>query len=166
MEIVSVQPGIKLLELLSYSDEIRSDDIYTLIASEAIYVDLNNTLLAEPNKCPIFLDKQTQEAYSLMFSTSSYIDDIDSPVINLTIGESIIWDGKALMILHVGETKITLRGEEDKLITLRPEQFENLVKQGKITNLSSKPQQTITTYAWDKFYQASPQDQAEALRRY
>lgn len=166
LKVVSAQPGINLSELLSYSDEIESDDIYTLIASEAIYVDLNNTLLAEPNKCPIFLDKQTQEAYALMFSTSSYIDDIDSPVINLTIGESIIWDGKALVILHVGETKITLRGEEDKLIELKQEQFKNLVKQGKITNVSSKPQQTITTYAWDKFYQASPQDQAEALRRY
>ncbi|MEL7244809.1 MAG: TnsA endonuclease N-terminal domain-containing protein, partial [Cyanobacteria bacterium J06573_2] len=166
IKVVSAQPGIKLLELLSYSDEIRSDDIYTLIAREAIYVDLNNTLLAEPNKCPIFLDKQTQKAYSLMLSTSSYIDDIDSPVINLTIGESIIWDGKALVILHVGETKITIKGEEDKLIELKREQFESLVKQGKITNLSPKPQQTITAYAWDKFYQASPQDQAEALRRY
>lgn len=166
LKIVSAQPGINLSELLSYSDEIESDDVYTLIASESIYVDLNNILLAEPNKCPIFLDKQTESAYSLMLSASPCIKDIDSPVINLTIGESINWDGKALIILNVGETKITLRGEEEKLITLRREQFESLVKQGKITNLSSKPQTNITAYAWDKFYQASPQDQAEALRRY
>lgn len=168
LKVISAQAGINLSELLSYSSEINADDIYTLIASECIYVDLNNTLLAEPNKCSIFLDSQTAKAYSLILSSSSYINDIDSPVINLVIGESIIWDGKALIILHVGETKITLRGEEEKLIELKREEFENLVRQSKITNLNlrSKTQKTITKEAWDRFYQASPEDQAEALHRY
>lgn len=165
LEVISTQPGIKLSELLNCSD-ITADDIYNLIAGEHIYVDLSNTLLVEPNKCSIFPDSQTARAYSLMLNSTPSREYIASGVINLTMGASISWDGKALMILHVGATEIILRGEQEALIQLKPEEFEALVRQGKIINLQSHPKKTISSEAWEKFYRASPEDQAEALHRY
>ncbi len=50
--IVSSQPGIVLAELLNQLTGGKSDDIYTLIIKEQIYVDLNTAPLAEPERCP------------------------------------------------------------------------------------------------------------------
>ncbi|MGK7897003.1 MAG: TnsA endonuclease N-terminal domain-containing protein [Xenococcus sp. (in: cyanobacteria)] len=123
-KILSDKPGIKLSELLNHSSEIVADDIYASIVSEQIYVDLENILLAKPDQCAVFSDSQTAQAYSLMLESKSFKDEINSSVINLTIGTSVIWDGKALSILHLGETEIVLRGENDQLIELKQQELE------------------------------------------
>ena len=161
---IADKPGITLSELLD--SEITADDIYTLIAQEEIYIDLNNNLLAEPHKCLIFRDSQLAKAHSLMATSVSSQQKMVSPIINLTMGTSIFWDGKALTIVHVGDTEITFRGEQENLIQLKRSEFENLVQQGKITNLTSDEPKAISSEGWEKFYKASPEDQAEALRRY
>ena len=148
------------------ASEVSADDIYTLIVREEIYLDLSNSLLAEPNKCFIFHDTQIAKAHSLMTASFSSDSDMVSPVIDLTVGTSIYWDGKALTIVHVGDTEIMFRGEKENLIQLKRSEFEALVQQGKITNLTSNEPQTISSEGWEKFYKASPEDTAEALRRY
>ncbi|MBN3888164.1 MAG: TnsA endonuclease N-terminal domain-containing protein [Nostoc sp. JL31] len=60
LAVVSSQPGITLAELLNRSTGAKSDDIYTLIIQEQIYIDLNATPLAEPERCLIFRDEQTK----------------------------------------------------------------------------------------------------------
>ncbi|MGK7933189.1 MAG: DDE-type integrase/transposase/recombinase [Microcystaceae cyanobacterium] len=87
-------------------------------------------------------------------------------LINLTVGQGLLWDSKALTILHVGDKEITLRGEEEALITLKLEEIEALIQQGKIKSLTNQTSTTPNNQAWDLFYQASPEDQAEALHRY
>ncbi len=59
-------------------------------------------------------------------------------LINLAIGSNLLWDGKALNILHIGEREITLRGEDKKLIVLQVEEIEALIQQGKIGILASQ----------------------------
>jgi TnsA endonuclease C terminal len=71
LAVVSSQPGITLAELLNQSTGAKSDDIYTLIAQEQIYIDLNATPLAEPERCLIFRDEQTASAYRLMVEQPS-----------------------------------------------------------------------------------------------
>ncbi|HLO52154.1 MAG TPA: heteromeric transposase endonuclease subunit TnsA [Kamptonema sp.] len=159
------QPGITLAELLHQEIGIIADDIYTLIATEQLYVNLNSAPLAEPERCQVFSDQQTSLAYQLMVKQSTPRIAIISPVINLATGTSIIWDGKGLTILHIGETEILLRAEDAQLIELKKTEFENLVRQGKIKNLQTQERQ-IGAESWERFHQASPEDQAEALRRY
>ncbi len=165
VEIVSSQPGITLAELLEQSTGAKSDDIYTLITQEQIYFDLNITPLAEPERCLIFRDEATASAYRLIEQPSVSLPAI-SPVINLTIGTPVIWDGKGLKIIHVGETEIILGAENNQLIELKKAVFENLVRQGKITSLQTPETTAISKESWQRFYQASPEDQAEALERY
>lgn len=176
---IADKPGITLSELLDsemIEDAISSshgeilavhaDDIYILIAQEEIYLNLSNNLLAELHKCLVFPNAQIAKAHSLMNASVSLLPEMVSPVINLTMGTNIVWDGKALTVIHVGDTEIIFRGEQENLIQLKRSECETLVQQGKITNLQLDQPKTITSEGWNKFYKASPEDQAEALHRY
>ena len=57
-----------------------------------------------------------------------------SPVVNIVAGTTVIWDGKGLNIILVGETEVVLSGENNQLIKLKKAIFENLVRQGEITS--------------------------------
>jgi len=166
LEIVSSQPRITLAELLNQSTGAKSDDIYTLITQEQIYFDLKTTPLAEPERCLIFRDEETASAYRLMVEQPSVSLPAISPVINLTIGTPVILDGKGLNIIHVGETEVMLRTEDNQCVELKKAEFENLVRQGKITSLQTPETTAISKESWQRFYQASLEDQAEALERY
>lgn len=55
--------------------------------------------------CVLFSDKQIAQAHSLILTSSVSVAS-NSPV--LTMGKSVLWDGKALIIVHVGETEVIL----------------------------------------------------------
>jgi putative transposase len=165
IELVTAKPGISLQELLTYSDLITADDIYTLIITEQLYINLQKHSLTEPTNCPVFVNYKTAKAYLLMLEPSP--SPLPSPtLIDLAIGTSLLWDSKALTIIYIGEREITLRGESENLISLKIEEVEALIQRGKIRVFSSQTPSTVNAQAWQQFYQASPEDQAEALRRY
>ncbi len=66
LSLVSAQPGITLAELLNQSAPVKSDDIYTLIANDQMYIDLNAATLAEPDRCLVFRDRQTAIACDIL----------------------------------------------------------------------------------------------------
>lgn len=166
ISVVSAELGITLAELLRQETGVSADDIYTLIATEQVYVNLSATPLAEPERVQVFRDQETALAYALMVEAPTPTATISSPVINLATGTPVYWDGKGLSILHAGETSIILRQEDEDLIEIKKATFENLVRLGKITSLQTKGRPSISTESWERFYKASPEDQAEALRRY
>ncbi|MGK7898908.1 MAG: TnsA endonuclease N-terminal domain-containing protein, partial [Xenococcus sp. (in: cyanobacteria)] len=164
--IISEQTGITLAELLDPKNSINADDIYSLIVNKDIYVDLESSLLVEPQRVKVFRNEQTAKAHDLIAEESTDHSIISPPVVNLVTGNLIYWDGKGLEILHVGNTEITLADENRQLINVKTSELENLVRQGKITNLQSPVLESNQTEVWQQFYKASPEDQAEALRRY
>ncbi|MEA5603257.1 TnsA endonuclease N-terminal domain-containing protein [Nostoc sp. UHCC 0252] len=165
-QLVSNSPGISLTELLNYGTQASADDIYALIASEQLYVDLSVAPLAEPERVCVFSDKQTATAYGLMLKTTTSSTLMSFSAINLSPGTSISWDGKGLSIVHVGDTEVTLQDELEQLIQLKKTLFLNLVQQAKIKSLEKSEPPDIKAESWEQFYKASPEDQAEALRRY
>jgi putative transposase len=138
LSVVAKQPGITLAELLNQSATIKADEIYTLIVNEQLYLDLTTAPLAEPDRCPLFCERQTAIAYGLMVAPSSLTIPVISPIIDLTIGTTVSWDGKCLNIIHVGETEIILSGENDRLIELKKAVFENLVPRRRKCQLSAQ----------------------------
>ena len=118
ISIVSSQPGVVLAELLNQLTGGKSDDIYTLIVKKQIYVDLNAAPLAEPERCFVFRDEQTANAYRLIVEQPSVNLPAISSAIDLVAGTTISWDGKGLNIIHVGETEIVLGAENNQLIEL------------------------------------------------
>jgi putative transposase len=166
LELVAEEPGILLADLLDRIEKASSDDIYILITTEKLYVNLNATPLAEPDRVRVFSNKGIADSYILLHETRSLTPMVSSSAINLISGEAVCWDGKGLSIIHVGDKEIVLRGEDEHIIQLKKIAFENLIRQGKITSLQINEEQSFSDEAWARFQQASPQDQAEALRRY
>ena len=166
--LVSEQTGITLAELLDLADEYTADDIYQLILSNKVYVDLEASLLVEARRVKVFPNLQTAKAYELVNYEASFDSTIDaiSPVVRIVSGSQVCWDGRGLKILHAGESEITLVDENDSPVVLKRQLFEGLVHQGKITNLQTQKTDSIQEEAWEIFQMASPEDQAEALCRY
>jgi putative transposase len=166
LAIVEEKPGIFLADLLDHIKKASADDIYILIITERLYVNLNAKPLAEPDQVRVFRDKGIAESYVLLHETRSLTPTINSLVINLVSGGAVCWDGKGLSIIHVGDNEIVLRQEDEHLIQIKKPDFENLIRQGKITSLQVNEKPSISDEAWAKFREASPQDQEEALHRY
>jgi putative transposase len=166
LDIVSEDAGILLADLLDQIKKASSDDIYTLITTERLYVNLSKIPLAEPGRVRVFINKGIAESYILLNETRSPTPIASSPVIHLVSGGAVCWDGKGLDIVHVGDRDIVLRGEDEHIIEIKKTEFENLIQQGKIVNLTKNEELGISQEAWARFQQASPQDREEALRRY
>ncbi|MEM9271564.1 MAG: Mu transposase C-terminal domain-containing protein [Cyanobacteria bacterium P01_F01_bin.143] len=164
--LLSEQTGITLAELIDPKNNFNADEVYSLIVNKDIYVDLESSLLVESQRVKVFCNEQTAKAHDLITTESTDRSINFPPVVNLSTGNLIYWDGKGLEILHVGDTEITLADENRQLINVKTSELENLVRQGKITSLQSPDTESNQDEAWQKFYKASPEDQAEALHRY
>jgi len=63
---VEHQPSMQLAELLRTVGETHADDVYTLIASGRIYIDMHAAALAEPDRVLLFRDQETASAYAMV----------------------------------------------------------------------------------------------------
>ena len=139
---VEAEPGLSLSELYRKSAVGASrDDVHSLIASGAMYVDLHNESLAESDKAHVFLSKEMSRA-------CQRVDEARLPTglrfVDFTAGSSLAWDGKTWTVANAGDTRITLIGEDHALSEIEISVFETLVKQGRITgNGASRPHSEI-----------------------
>jgi hypothetical protein len=65
LELVKEQPGVHLAALVGQLDNQSVDDIYALIASNRMYIDLHVAPLAEPDRVRVFRDAETARAFEL-----------------------------------------------------------------------------------------------------
>jgi len=165
--LLALEPGgIVLAELLSGTEGITADDVYTLIATDQVYVDLRTAPLVEPQRVRVFRDQEAALTCALMAERPPQPLASKPQVVNVVAGESVAWDGKGWIILSAGETKIILRGESDELIELRHAEFENLIRQGKLTCLRPQEKSGPNSEAAEQILKASPEDLEEANLRY
>jgi putative transposase len=66
LTLINQRPGVQLGALLDTLGEAQADDIYTLIVSGRIYVDLHAAALAEPQHVRLFSDQETASAYAMV----------------------------------------------------------------------------------------------------
>src|SRR2546426_12544462 len=60
LAMVSTEPGISLSDLFRHAAEgISRDNIYALIASRELYVDLGTAPLTEPERGHVFVNRET-----------------------------------------------------------------------------------------------------------
>ena len=90
LSLVSDSPGITLAELLSHATPTASaDDIYKLIVTERLYVNLSTCPVPESDRTRVFRDQQTAIAYGLITETSHLGNTSNSSSFNLVAGTSI-----------------------------------------------------------------------------
>ncbi|HLG69870.1 MAG TPA: DDE-type integrase/transposase/recombinase [Chloroflexota bacterium] len=125
--IVKDQPGITLSDVLA---DTSADDVFGLIASGTLYVDLQAVALAEPDRVRLFPDELTAEAYQRL---SVCAPDAERPrAVPLDVGTAITWDGRPWRIANVGRTCIALAAEQAEVVDVRLATFEQLVASGAI----------------------------------
>jgi transposase InsO family protein len=163
--IVMSQPGISLLDLLHSLHGGTADDIYFLVITDQLYVDLSRTPLTEPEQVQIFLDRQIAEAYANMRPPPAL--QLPRPfVLSIAEGTQLCWDGKPWTVLNVGETAVTLLSEDKRVKPIPHAVFDLLLQQGMLTGISSQVESDRRAEERQRLERASPKHLEVATERY
>jgi putative transposase len=159
------KPGMTLLELLRAGSRELVDDIYFLMVTDQIYVDLTKQVLAEPERVQVFLDREMAVSYVTLPPSS-----IQSPhpsTLFMRVGTRILWDGFPWTVMNPGETEVTLLSEDKQLRALPINAFDALWQGGKITGVPSQTESDWPQGAAQLLLaKASPKHLETALQRY
>ncbi|REE81562.1 Mu transposase-like protein [Paenibacillus taihuensis] len=162
---VTDHPGICIKELLEEQVGYTSDDIYTLIVSDQIYFDLYKTRITETDRARVYPNKEMALAYSYLDADRS-TSGLQKSILDVSLGSLIQWDGRAFVILNVGETLISLLSQDSqKEVELPHDSFQFLIEKGKITGVERSGSEK-NSEALERLRGASENDLAMANERY
>ncbi len=159
--LILARPGITLDELFRGVEGISRDAIFTLIAAERVYVDLEAAPLVEPERVRVFGDQATARAFTV---SPALIHS--PPAVEVAVGSTVTWDGRSWTLVNLGETATALLSNDGTLTELPHPTFESLVKQGKLVGVKRVTPLQISAEAKTRLAKASPADLQEANRRY
>ena len=114
LALVAATPGITLQAVFgSLEETVSRDEVFALLATGDIYVDLCAASLAEPGKVALFSEHLCESAASRNIGTSR----IPLPII-LRAGHLLKWDGNACSIVNVGKSAVSVLMEGRTLMEL------------------------------------------------
>ncbi len=163
--LVRSKPALSLLEVLEGLQTETPDDVYALIASEQLYVDLSHTPLADAGHVQVFVDREQAAAYSTLSQSAFHLFPGSSSH-SLVPGTLLWWDGKPWRLLNLGETAITLLSPEKRVVDLPIEIFEDLLRQRKVTIATPEPDTPGQAKGHAHVTAASPEQLEVATERY
>ncbi len=164
---VSAAAGLSLQALLHAAREFVSpDDIYFLIASDVLYVDLYAAPLVEPGKVFVFPTAESAMTNARTAKANQGLPVHAGPAIRLSVGGTVTWDSKDWKVINAGDTMVGLLGEEQCFTELPVPAFEALVKEGRITGLVTRVEDTINPEIVEKLSQASEEELRAANYRF
>jgi putative transposase len=125
----SEKPGLPLEDLLQLTkDSVSPDDIFAMIAADALYVDWRAAPLAEPSRVKVF---STPESASITTRDGSPRPALLS-IARLQCGSQITWDGRLWSVVNLGETSVSLLSEQQRLTELPVTVFESLIRENRM----------------------------------
>ncbi len=158
------KPGMTLFELLGTQPSEHADDIYFLMVTDHLYVDLSRMALASPERVQVFPDRQMAVSYATLPPSSQQFPHPST--LFMRVGTLLCWDGKPWTVLNPGETEVTLLSEDKQLRALPIEAFDTLLREGKVTGLLSQESSNGEAAAGRLLEKASPKHLETALQRY
>lgn len=159
--------GITLDRLLKSVKIANSDDIYTLIAKEQIYVDLYAAPFAEPDRVHLYCDEETARAWRIVLAQDSFPVIGRPRTVLIEPGAPVVWDGRLWTILQQGQTTTSLLSEDKRPVELSNAHFQALVAEGKLVGLTEPPQKgSHNSEVQARFKRADIQQLKEASDRY
>src|SRR6266567_1080758 len=162
---VMTYSGITLLDLLHILPAGTADDVYFLIVTDHLYVDLAHARLEEPERVQVFLDRKVAEKHAAMAISTSASYPCPS-VFSIGVGTPLWWDGKPWTVFNPGMTAIALLSEDNQLREILNQDFHTLLREGKLTGLSFQHENEGPGTAQMLLSQASPKHLEAALERY
>jgi hypothetical protein len=119
---VAAQPGVTLEDLFASTDGCCSrDDIFCLIAQDRLFVDLRAARFAEPAKVKIFPDAATAD-----LAERTMLQRPAAVACRVTPGSVVTWDSRPWKILNIGQTMVSLLGEDQAISEIPFAVFEDL----------------------------------------
>ena len=112
LALVVRQPGIRLDELLRQLEGVSSDDLYTLIATDRLHVDLRAAALAEPERVAVFRDQETARAFAVIARAACPPPTDSGRSLILAPGSPVLWDDRRWTVVNPGRTTISLLAED------------------------------------------------------
>jgi transposase InsO family protein len=141
LSLVTAEPSISLGDLFRRTEEVATrDDIYQLIATDELYVDLGAAPLVEPDQVRLFPNSETATAYANLIEIAPSEMANGPRFIDLTVGSVVDWNNRSWKIANVGDKVISLLGENDAFTELPVAALELLVKEGKISGIVTPDQ--------------------------
>jgi len=167
LALVKQEPGITLRTLLDQIQVATSDDIYTLLAQDALYVDLYASPLAEPARVHVWIAEETARAWSVALGEHSPPGMSLPHTILIEPGAPVVWDGRRCTIVYQGQTTTTLLTEDQRPVELSNSHFQSLVAAGKLTGLTESPDRgSLSQEVRGRMIQAGTAALKEADHRY
>jgi putative transposase len=156
---VSAVAGLSLQALLHAAREFLSpDDIYLLIASDVLYVDLYAAPLVEPGKVFVFPTADSALVSARIVKANQGLHPHSGQGTRLCVGSTVTWDSKVWKVINVGDTMVSLLGDEQFCTELPVPAFEALVKEGRISGLVTRAEDAFNPKIVEKLSQASEED--------
>jgi putative transposase len=155
-------PGLSLEELFRVAEGVAArDEIYGLIATGAIYVDLRKASLNEPAGVLVFAsgDQQPHKPRGEPAGGDSPRDLLAS------VGRKITWDGREWRMANVGDTTVSLVSEAGAFVEVPFSAFQTLAAHGALKGLVAYPVAAIAPEALELLSKASDQDLTVANSR-
>jgi putative transposase len=163
--LVAGNPGVSLACLRQQTEGIASaDDIFILIATNAVWVDLRATPLVNVEQVRLFHNRDVALADLYLSEAKTSAEGLPGTPVTLAIGQTITWDGNIRAIVNVGETSVALSDELQSLIEIPRTQFERLVTTGRINGARAEAS-GLHLEAQCQLIKASQADLREANRR-
>lgn len=158
LEQVAKEPGITLVELFRLMVGFAtSDDVFMLIAHDELYVNLRAVPIVESNGVRVFPNRDTAIAYENLIQTSARSRANIHHLVDVAIGKTILLNGNTWRIALLDERYVGLVGEDTAYTELPTAAFEQLVKEGRITNVKTDSPSSIHPQAMKCFMQADQQ---------
>jgi len=165
ISLLAAHPGMTLTELSSRASGTM-DEIYLLLVTNQIFIDLCAALLVDPDQVYVFLDQETAFAYSQItrLRPPSPADGMSS--FEYAMGMELSWDGRQWRVINLGQSKVSLLDDQDGCRELPLSIFDELVKRGSLRIITPAPQLSGREKASEIIRQAGPEALREATRRY
>lgn len=145
-----------------------ADVIYTMIVTQALYVDLHAEHLADAWRVHVFRDRVAASTYEIRTQTPAWTRlSVLPPALDLSPGAVVSWNGQAYQVINRGEDEIALLDDAGgcRLVTLPNDHFGRLVEDGKIV-ATGGPRTTLSEEVLELRSRVSTTDEAEANRRF
>ncbi len=165
LSLLAAHPGMTLSEL-SGSAKATTDEIYLLLVTNEIFIDLCTTPLVDPDRAHVFLDQDTAFAYSQItrLQPPSPADGMSS--FEFAVGMELSWDGRRWRVINLGQSKVCLLDDQECCRELPQNVFDELVKRGSLRIITPAPRPSGHEKASEIINQAGPEALREATRRY
>lgn len=164
LERVKQKQAITIAEVLASSSLVRANELYGMIASEQLYVDLKASPLVDHSSVRLYSDKSTHDAYVNI--EQNHLSQANLTKSNPTEDSTLFeWDGKIWKLVNSGETTTTLLPEQGQPIQLPNSFWQQLLETGRVSFLTKEDQSFGFSEVQALMSAASPKDLEQANYR-